>query len=141
MKNGPVQTFFFSEMQLFFFLHIPYLQAIYFVFLDPANKFFSIFSYLPPAPLQKNPSLRCWELGLVFFATCCEHWENKILLPPPQNHCLVTPTQRLLGRPGNNMADENEQELSRNDTTNHETLWKEKYFTLLKHCRQIEQVM
>ena len=38
------------------------------------------------------------------------------------------------------MADENKQHFP-NVSSNHETLWKEKYFTLLKHCRQIEQVM
>ena len=38
------------------------------------------------------------------------------------------------------MADEIKQQFP-NVSSNHETLWKEKYFTLLKHCRQIEQVM
>lgn len=38
------------------------------------------------------------------------------------------------------MADESEQHFP-NVSSNHETLWKEKYFTLLKHCRQIEQVI
>ena len=50
--------------------------------------------------------------------------------------------QWLLGNTGTNMADdEKEQELSTNLSTNHDTAWKQKYFTLLKHCRQIEQVM
>jgi len=39
-----------------------------------------------------------------------------------------------------NMADESQKHFP-NVSSNHETLWKEKYFTLLKHCRQIEQVM
>ena len=47
---------------------------------------------------------------------------------------------KAVGWNGNNMADENEKHFP-NVSSNHETLWKEKYFTLLKHCRQIEQVM
>ena len=58
----------------------------------------------------------------------------------PDTRSMVA--QWLLGNTGTNMADdEKEQELSTNLSTNHDTAWKQKYFTLLKHCRQIEQVM
>lgn len=40
-----------------------------------------------------------------------------------------------------NMADEEDQNVSLDLFTDHDTVCKQKYFTLLKHCRQIEQVM
>ena len=55
--------------------------------------------------------------------------------------CEEMTTQRLLGRTISNMADGSEQDLANNASVDHETLWKGKYFTLLKHCRQIEQVI
>lgn len=39
------------------------------------------------------------------------------------------------------MADEEDQNVSLDLFTDHDTVCKQKYFTLLKHCRQIEQVM
>lgn len=39
------------------------------------------------------------------------------------------------------MADEEDQNVSLDLFTDHDTVSKQKYFTLLKHCRQIEQVM
>ena len=39
------------------------------------------------------------------------------------------------------MADEEEQNVSPDLSTNHDTVCKQKYFNLLKHCKQIEQVM
>ena len=38
------------------------------------------------------------------------------------------------------MADDSEQEVTESISLDHEGLWKGKYFTLLKNCRQIEQV-
>ena len=49
--------------------------------------------------------------------------------------------QRLMGREVDNMADDSEPEMALNSSVDHESLWKGKYFTLLKHCRQIEQVI
>ena len=46
---APLQTFSFFEMQAYF-LHISFLQAIYFVFLGPANNCFNIFHTPPPPP-------------------------------------------------------------------------------------------
>ena len=48
--------------------------------------------------------------------------------------------QRLLGRKVGKMADDSEQEVTESISLDHEGLWKGKYFTLLKNCRQIEQV-
>ena len=39
------------------------------------------------------------------------------------------------------MADGSDQELQTDPSSDRETLWKGKYFALLKHCRQIEQVI
>ena len=56
LTYAPLQTFV-SKCKLIF-LHISCLQAIYFIFLGPANIFFSIF-FIPSPPFQKNngPSL------------------------------------------------------------------------------------
>lgn len=48
--------------------------------------------------------------------------------------------QRLLGRKVGKMADDSEQEVTESISLDHGGLWKGKYFTLLKNCRQIEQV-
>ena len=48
--------------------------------------------------------------------------------------------QRLLGRKVGKMADDSEQEVTESISLDHEGLWKGKYFSLLKNCRQIEQV-
>ena len=56
--NFSFESFFFINrlqvsltlMQTIFLMYISCLQAIYFVFLGPANNFFKYFSYPPPPP-------------------------------------------------------------------------------------------
>lgn len=58
----------------------------------------------------------------------------------PASVAALVIKQRLLGRKVGKMADDSEQEVTESISLDHGGLWKGKYFTLLKNCRQIEQV-
>ena len=90
----------------------------------------------PPTPDKMGP-LRT-NTGSV---SCNLSVRKPDILGLQYNRCPVPfPTLGMLGSLTSKMADDSEQNLPATPGSDHETRWKVKYFTLLKHCRQTEQV-